>query len=198
MSENIDKNVLLDEFLLSLRNNEWSDTNYIEVIVKSNLTEAVWSSNFPLGLKDLTIFFIKRAVENIELPIRDKFILLKTHERLELVLMSFLNQFKDDKPIIHKLVTYLKKPESIFTSPESVYFISDKFWNLIEDTSIDFNYYTKRFILMSVIIPTTLFWLSDESKDSLETNEYMKKCFKRSMKIGTFKNNIKKIFLKFS
>ena len=197
MNKNIDKNALLDEFLLTLSDNEWSESNYIEVIVKSSSSEAVWSSNFPLGLKDLTIFFIKRSAENIELPPRDDFIVLKTHERLEVVLMSFLNQFKHDKLIIRKLVNYLKTPETIFTSPESVYFISDKLWKLIEDTSIDFNYYTKRFILMSVIIPTTLFWLNDESKDSTETNGYMKKCFKRSMKIGTFKNKIKKTLSKF-
>ena len=50
---------------------------------------------------------------------------------------------------------------------------------------------------MSVIVPTTLFWLNDESLDNSKTKDYMKKCFKRSMKIGIFKNNIKKTFSKF-
>ena len=95
------------------------------------------------------------------------------------------------------VLEYFKSPESLFATPASVYLISDKFWQLIEDTSIDFNFYTKRFILMSVIVPTTLFWINDESKDSLNTIDYMKKCFKRSMKIGKIKNKIKETFSRF-
>ena len=173
MTKNIDKNELLKEFLLSLNANKWTNSNYLSVVSKSNSSEAVWDSNFPLKLRDLTAFFISRSLENIELPIRDQFIEMKTQERLETILISYLNQFKDSKLIIERLIEYFKSPESLITTPESIYLISDKFWQLIEDTSIDFNFYTKRFILMSVIVPTTLFWINDESKDSLNTVEYM-------------------------
>ena len=197
MTKNIDKNELLKEFLLSLNANKWTNSNYLSVVSKSNSSEAVWDSNFPLKLRDLVVFFISRSLENIELPIREQFIEMKTQERLETILISYLNPFKDSKLIIERLIEYFKSPESLITTPESIYLISDKFWQLIEDTSIDFNFYTKRFILMSVIVPTTLFWINDESKDSLNTVEYMKKCFKRSMKIGKIRNKIKETFSKF-
>ena len=197
MTKNIDKNELLKEFLVSLNTNKWTNSNYLSVVSKSISSEAVWDSSFPLKLRDLTAFFISRSLENIELPIRDQFIEMKTQERLEIILISYLNQIKDSKLIIERLIEYFKSPESLFATPASVYLISDKFWQLIEDTSIDFNFYTKRFILMSVIVPTTLFWINDESKDSLNTIDYMKKCFKRSMKIGKIKNKIKETFSRF-
>ena len=196
MSKNIEKQTLLDEFLLSLTDNNWSESNYLKVIEESSSSEAVWSANFPLGLRDLTAFFIARSLENISIPNEDQYEHLKTQDRLEEILMSYFNQF-NDKLVVSKLVNFLKTYESMAVAPESIYHISDKFWRLIDDKSIDFNYYTKRFILMSVIVPATLFWLNDESLDNTKTKDYMKKCFKRSMKIGIFKNNIKKTFSKF-
>ena len=197
MDQNIDKNTLLEEFLASLNANRWTNSNYLSVVSKSAVSDVIWNSNFPLNLKDLTIFFINKSLEKIELPTRDQFIEMKTQARLEIILLSYLNQFKDNKLIIKRLIKYFKSTESLTTSPESIYLISDKFWNLIEDTSVDFNFYTKRFILMSVIVPTILFWVEDESDNSLNTNEYIKKCFNRSMKIGKIKNKIKEAFFKF-
>jgi len=197
MDQNIDKNTLLEEFLASLNANRWTNSNYLSVVSKSAISDIIWNSNFPLDLKDLTIFFINKSLEKIELPTRDQFIEMNTQARLEIILLSYLNQFKDNKLIIKRLIKYFKSTESFTTSPESIYLISDKFWNLIEDTSVDFNFYTKRFILMSVIVPTILFWVEDESENSLNTNEYIKKCFNRSMKIGKIKNKIKEVFFKF-
>ena len=197
MDQNIDKNTLLEEFLASLNANRWTNSNYLSVVSKSAVSDVIWNSNFPLNLKDLTIFFINKSLEKIELPTRDQFIEMKTQARLEIILLSYLNQFKDNKLIIERLIKYFKSTESLVTSPESIYLISDKFWNLIEDTSVDFNFYTKRFILMSVIVPTILFWVEDDSDNSLNTNEYIKKCFNRSMKIGKIKNKIKEAFSKF-
>ena len=197
MDQNIDKNTLLEEFLASLNANRWTNSNYLSVVSKSAVSDVIWNSNFPLNLKDLTIFFINKSLEKIELPTRDQFIEMNTQARLEIILLSYLNQFKDNKLIIKRLIKYFKSTESFTTSPESIYLISDKFWNLIEDTSVDFNFYTKRFILMSVIVPTILFWVEDESDNSLNTNEYIKKCFNRSMKIGKIKNKIKEAFSKF-
>ena len=197
MDKNIDKNTLLEEFLASLNANRWTNSNYLSVVSKSAVSDVIWNSNFPLNLKDLTIFFINKSLEKIELPTRDQFIEMNTQARLEIILLSYLNQFKDNKLIIKRLIKYFKSTESLTTSPESIYLISDKFWNLIEDTSVDFNFYTKRFILMSVIVPTILFWVEDESDNSLNTNEYIKKCFNRSMKIGKLKNKIKEAFFKF-
>ena len=197
MDQNIDKNTLLEEFLASLNANRWTNSNYLSVVSKSAISDIIWNSNFPLDLKDLTIFFINKSLEKIELPTRDQFIEMNTQARLEIILLSYLNQFKDNKLIIKRLIKYFKSTESLTTSPESIYLISDKFWNLIEDTSVDFNFYTKRFILMSVIVPTILFWVEDESENSLNTNEYIKKCFNRSMKIGKIKKKIKEVFFKF-
>ena len=127
MDQNIDKNTLLEEFLASLNANRWTNSNYLSVVSKSAISDIIWNSNFPLDLKDLTIFFINKSLEKIELPTRDQFIEMNTQARLEIILLSYLNQFKDNKLIIKRLIKYFKSTESFTTSPESIYLISDKF-----------------------------------------------------------------------
>ena len=95
MDQNIDKNTLLEEFLASLNANRWTNSNYLSVVSKSAISDIIWNSNFPLDLKDLTIFFINKSLEKIELPTRDQFIEMNTQARLEIILLSYLNQFKD-------------------------------------------------------------------------------------------------------
>ena len=149
MSKNIEKNTLLEEFVLSLTDNYWSESNYLNVIEESSSSEAVWSANFPLGLRDLTALYIAKSLENISIPNKDQFVHLKTQERLEEILMSYFNQF-NDKLVVNKLVNFLKTYESMAVTPESIYHISDKFWRLIEDKSIDFNYYTKKIFIIKI------------------------------------------------
>ena len=161
----------------------------------SGKNKAEWDSNFPIGLEDLTKFFIEDSLNNVSLPERSEFLEMKTQARLEFILTTYLKQF-NNKDIIIKLVSYFKTPELILTSSGSAYLISNKFWNLIEDTSIDFNFYTKRLILMGVIVPTILFWTKDNSEDNKGTEQYMKKCFKKSMGLGKVKNKIKSFFTK--
>ena len=127
MTKNIDKNELLKEFLVSLNTNKWTNSNYLSVVSKSISSEAVWDSSFPLKLRDLTAFFISRSLENIELPIRDQFIEMKTQERLEIILISYLNQFKDSKLIIERLIEYFNV-QIIFARYRVIAcLISDKF-----------------------------------------------------------------------
>ena len=107
MSKNIKKNTLLEEFLLSLIDKNWSESNYLNVVEKSSSSEAVWSANFPLGLRDLTAFYIAKSLENISITNKDQFEHLKTQDRLEEILMSYFNQFAD-KLIVNKLVNFLQ------------------------------------------------------------------------------------------
>ena len=43
MSKNIEKNTLLEEFLLSLTDKNWSESNYLNVIKESSSSEAAVS-----------------------------------------------------------------------------------------------------------------------------------------------------------
>ena len=49
----------------------------------------------------------------------------------------------------------------------------DAIWNSLGDTSKDINWYTKRVTLGTVYSSTLLYWLGDESKNMLKTEEFL-------------------------
>ena len=72
--------------------------------------------------------------------------------------------------------------------------ISDEVWFVSGDSSTDFNYYTKRFILMNIYVSTFLYFLRDSSEDFSKTENLLDKQIKAVLKFGKLKSKIMNIF----
>jgi ubiquinone biosynthesis protein COQ9 len=59
-------------------------------------------------------------------------------------------------------------------------------WMWAGDTSKDHNYYTKRALLSSVIISTTLYWLNDSSEHKEKTKTFLNRRINNVLKFGQF------------
>lgn len=67
----------------------------------------------------------------------------------------------------------------------------DLIWRYAGDKSEDFNYYTKRGLLLGVYTPSRLFYLSDNSKDFTKTKEFIATSLERIINIAQTKSKIK-------
>jgi ubiquinone biosynthesis protein COQ9 len=61
---------------------------------------------------------------------------------------------------------------------------ADRLWTAAGDQSTDYNYYTKRFLLIAVLKTTLAFWLQDKSKDHEKTWMFLDRRIADVMKIG--------------
>jgi len=61
---------------------------------------------------------------------------------------------------------------------------SDAVWNLIGDTSVDHNWYTKRMLLGGVISSTTLYWLNDRSPEKEKSWQFLDRRLNDVVKVG--------------
>ena len=59
-------------------------------------------------------------------------------------------------------------------------------WYAAGDQSTDFNYYTKRAILVGVYVATTLYWLDDRSEDCADTWDFLDRRIANAMAIPRF------------
>ena len=66
--------------------------------------------------------------------------------------------------------------------------------SLSGDKSLDFNYYSKRFILMNVYLFSYNFWLKDESNNLGDTKIFVEKQISNVLKFGALKKKIKNFF----
>ena len=80
----------------------------------------------------------------------------------------------------------------IVSSNKTLFKIADEIWFLAGDKSTDYNYYTKRIILMNVYAITFSFFVFDNSKDLERTKKFLDKEISAVLKFGNLKNKLKK------
>ena len=80
----------------------------------------------------------------------------------------------------------------IFSSNKTLFKIADEIWFQAGDKSTDYNYYTKRIILMNIYAITFSFFVFDNSKDLERTKKFLDKEIRAVLKFGNLKNKLKK------
>ena len=91
-----------------------------------------------------------------------------------------------------KFFKKILKPNLIVSSNKTLFKIADEIWFLAGDKSTDYNYYTKRIILMNIYAITFSFFVFDNSKDLERTKKFLDKEISAVLKFGNLKNKLKK------
>ena len=91
-----------------------------------------------------------------------------------------------------KFFKKILEPNSLLNSYKILFKIADEIWFLAGDKSTDYNYYTKRIILMNIYALTFSFFVFDNSKDLEKTKKFLDKKISVVLNFGNFKNKLKK------
>lgn len=97
-----------------------------------------------------------------------------------------------------KIFRFLCLPQNIIFSNKILFKIADEIWFISGDRSLDFNFYSKRFILMNIYLATFIFWINDDSINLEMTKEFLKKQIKKTSVIGKYKVLLKNLISKFN
>jgi len=119
-----------------------------------------------------------KNTENLDLSI------MRTHDKiLEISMLRFeyLNTHKEAERLA---LQYWPLPANKLKSLKILWSTCDQIWNHAGDNSTDYNHYTKRALLSSVLASTTLAWLNDTSSDMIETRAFMQRRINNVLKIG--------------
>ena len=86
------------------------------------------------------------------------------------------------------------RPSYFINSNKILYKISDEIWFLSGDKSTDYNFYTKRLILMKIYALTFTFFVFDNSTNLEDTKRFLEKQIGLVLKFGKIKQTIKSKF----
>ena len=114
---------------------------------------------------------------------------LRVNEKIRFLVLSrlkIIDKFFDRK-LIFKLVV---KQKSISKAGAMLFNVSDEIWHLSGDTSTDFNYYTKRIILMNIYFASFFYFLRDNSVEYSKTKDFIDKQISYVLKFGKLKSNL--------
>lgn len=85
---------------------------------------------------------------------------------------------------------YFLLPSNILAGNESACHTCDLIWKYAGDKSTDFNYYTKRGLLLPVYLSAKSFYFADNSENHKETREFIKNALDNIINIASFKSRI--------
>ena len=129
---------------------------------------------FPRDSIDLMLTFIKKDDEEmVKLVVNDKNLEKKYRDRITDAMLTRIRLADENKEAMRKALSLLSLPHMIPDNAAMVWNLSDAIWNSLGDTSKDINWYTKRVTLGTVYSSTLLYWLGDESKNILKTEEFL-------------------------
>ena len=139
-------------------------------------------------MKELNLI-INQTIDKEQKPSRFKN--YKINEKIKYFVIRRLMVFQNlvDK---RKFFKKILKPNLIVSTNKTLFKIADEIWFLAGDKSTDYNYYTKRIILMNIYAITFSFFVFDNSKDLERTKKFLDKEISAVLKFGNLKNKLKK------
>ena len=151
---------------------------------------------FPGGKNDFLQFVLEQL--NIDLENYCKkldLIRLPVHKRIRKILLSKIYIMDKEKKFYKKIFLSLLIPKKKFSLPIKLYKSVDQIWFIAGDTSVDFNFYTKRLILAGIYSRVIFFFFNNNNQTLLE--DLLDSSLKRVSKIPELKTkfNIFKDYL---
>ena len=151
---------------------------------------------FPGGKNDFLQFVLEQL--NIDLENYCKkldLIRLPVHKRIRKILLSKIYIMNKEKKFYKKIFLSLLIPKKNFSLPIKLYKSVDQIWFIAGDTSVDFNFYTKRLILAGIYSRVIFFFFNNNNQALLE--DLLDSSLKRVSKIPELKTkfNIFKDYL---
>ena len=175
------KNIIAIEGLTS--------TTFNKISLKYDLNISELNLLFPDGRNDLLKFALEQLNRELEEYCKKiDLIRLPVHKRIKKILLSKIYLMNKEKQFYKKIFLNLLLPSKSISLPAQLYKSIDQIWFIAGDTSVDFNFYTKRLILAGIYSRIILFFFNNEDHKELE--DLLDLNLKRVAKIPELKSKV--------
>ena len=184
-----DKIQILKQLEVSFEKNIFTDLNIDNILKKEKIEATKFYTLFPHKTKSLCFFFFEnignQAENNIKKNIRYE---KSVSKRVKYLLIEFFNLLNKEKATAIYFLSFLATKPFLLKKISLHY--SNKIWFSLEDKSVDFNFYTKRYILSQIFINTLLYWRG--SKGIEKTISFINSQIVALGKFGYYKSRFNK------
>lgn len=133
---------------------------------------------FPKGIRSAVLHFSdwadRGSLENIPAKTLEA---LRTRDRIAYCVKARFEFLANYKPAVSAALFNPMNPRALWRT-------ADRIWWTAGDQSTDYNHYTKRLLLSSVIAATAFYWLNDNSQDHENTWHFLDRKLNSVMKVG--------------
>ncbi|SOC16371.1 COQ9 family protein [Rhodobacter maris] len=170
----------------------WSEPAFREAVHALGIDPAIARLVCPRGAVDLAAEYHRKADRELakalaeadfsEMRFRDK-VATALRMRFELV----------DRDLVSRGASVFALPQNAAMGAKLVWETADLIWRALGDTSVDYNWYSKRLTLSGVISATTLFWIGDDSEGHAESWAFLDHRIENVLQFDKVKTKLLKV-----
>ena len=172
------------------------ENSFKNLKIPSNHWKRLEIFHFPKGFQDLIENFNQIINSRLKKKKTKRIINMGVSEKVYFFVKSRIEITQEYKESMRKIIVYMINPKNLFFSNKLLFKIADEIWYLTDDNSLDFNFYSKRFLLMKIYFLTFVFWLRDNNSENQRTFSFLDRQIKNVSNIGKYKFLLKGFFKK--
>lgn len=155
-----------------LRFDDWSNKLLANAEKQCGFAQGYHQIIFPKGVAEI-IDFLEEQYDQKMLELLEKQEKpLKIKDRIELALKIRIKCCS--LKLVHlKNSIYFAQTLNTISAIKIAFRSCDLIWRYAGDQSIDYNYYTKRSLLLSVYVTSIIYYIQDDSLDNIDTDQYI-------------------------
>ena len=171
----------------------WSRTALKAGVADAGLGTDMALRAFPGGIPDLVAHSANWADRRmVEVLAGLDLAAMRVRDRVAAGVKARLRILAPYREATRRALAYLALPPNAPMAARLTWRTVDAIWYAAGDEAADFNYYTKRGLLLPVYMATVLYWLSDQSGDGAATWAFLDRRIAEVMKIPAFTARLKK------
>ncbi len=165
----------------------WSWEAAQDAALAEGFQDGICKAVFPEGLPDVVTHFsdivdreMMRQIEKIDTE------RLRVRERIGMAILTRLDILESmgARSATKAALSFWAFPTRVFQGQRVLWRSADRIWKWAGDTAQDYNRYTKRGLLSSLMMGTTLVWLDDRSANKETTRAFLERRIENIMEIG--------------
>ena len=202
MTENITqiRDDILKAWLPSIEKQGWRWSDSTTASIQAGYQNTMADAVFPDGITGVVGHFAdmidRQMMEQLQSVSLDN---MRVRDKIKTAVLARLDSMAEQHSAIKPTLAFWATPRSLVQGQQLVWRSADRIWIWAGDQSQDYNRHTKRALLSSILVTTTLVWLEDETEDHSKTSAFLDRRIENVMTFGKTLAQIgskKDIFLK--
>lgn len=193
------KDKIIEAILPRITEQGWHWSSVEFACADLGIDEKLAISYFPSGMVDvLSHFSDKIDREMLKQLSSIPYDALRTKDRIRAALVKRYQILEQHKDAVRFSLSFWTMPNHLTQGQRVLWRTADRLWSWAGDRATDWSRYSKRMTLASILLATTMVWITDKSDDSLITIAFLDRRLDNTADfgkaMGTFKSVIPNIF----
>lgn len=185
---------LISGVLPRVEGNGWVWDDLVREAKKKGYQDDMVSAVFPGGLVDAVAHYAEYTDRRMLNALGDALHEgVRVRDLVRHAVLARLRVLEDEKKALRRSLAFWSVPTRALHGQRVLYRTADRIWTWAGDTATDYNRYTKRVLLSSVLAATLIVFADDDSPDFGVTEAFLDRRIENVVKIGRTIGTVKDV-----